>query len=1314
MPTKSPELRAHQEWLGYLQPLGVVVTPPALLSAQAQVHTNIIPLHARFLEWVQEIRLDEDSDPVQAVTDLPGLLSDVFDWRIEDLIGHKDASPLADSLEAALPEYNETLRPTYAVKEVEPEENGSDWLMLIKALDLGTGLDEIPKDGDRGWQASPTDKLERLLRETDIPTGVLFNGTHLRLIYAPKGETSGHLTFPVQAMTEVSGRPIFAGLHLLLAEDRLFSLPRKQRLPAILEESRKYQNVVSTQLSEQVLNALHELLRGFQAANEYSQGELLSEVLRKDPNHVYAGLLTVLLRLVFILYAEDRGLISDDPVYVRHYSIAGLFERLRSDANRYPDTMDQRYGAWAQLLALFRMVHDGAKHGKLHLHERRGYLFNPDRYRFLEGAVYGVGRVMGEAIDPPKVSDGVVFRVLQDLMILDGERISYRNLDVEQIGSVYETMMGFNLEVAEGKSIALKPTKAHGAPVTIDIEALLEEAPGKRAKRIQDRAEQKITGQALKGLKAAKTPEEVVAAIEKKVSPTTPNIIPKAAMVLQPSDERRKSGSHYTPRSLTEPIVQTTLRPVLERLGERPSPEDILDLKICDPAMGSGAFLVEACRQLADKLVEAWHMHDCTPKIPPDEDEFLHAMRLVSQRCLYGVDKNPMAADLAKMSLWLATLARDHPFTFVDHALRHGDSLVGLTKDQIATFQWPGGKQMDLLLPDISERIQAIEALRDEIRSSGDTLDDRALYRKLNDIQDAVNEVRMVGDLAISAFFLGKKKKLREDIREQLVPQVRAWLESGEADAELRGRVDIIREGPRAVVPFHWEIEFPEVFDRKNSGFDAFVGNPPFGGKNTTINSNPPGYLDWLKELHEESHGNADIVAHFFRRTFGLLRQKGALGLVATNTIAQGDTRSTGLRWICQHEGTIYSARRRMKWPGQAAVVVSVVHIGKGQFEGPCILDGKNVPSISAFLFHAGGHDNPVTLVANAGKSFIGSYVLGMGFTFDDTDTKGVASPISEMERLIKKDPRNRERIFPYIGGEEVNSSPTHAHHRYVINFGQMSEEEARQWPDLMAIVEERVKGTRASHSTAEWWHFERYRQELYDAIRGMDRVLVVAQTSNTLGFAFKDTRTVFGHTLVVFPFDRYSFFSTVQSRIHKLWALFFAAKMKDDARYIPSDCFETFPFPVRFESNPKLEEIGQRYYEFRADLMVQNDEGLTKTYNRFHDPDERSADIVKLRELHAEMDRAVLDAYGWTDLEPTHDFLLDYEEEEDEEEASRKRKKPWRYRWPDDFHDEVLARLLELNKERAEEERLAGLSTKTVNRKSAVKKDSKQESLFD
>ena len=238
-------------------------------------------------------------------------------------------------------------------------------------------------------------------------------------------------------------------------------------------------------------------------------------------------------------------------------------------------------------------------------------------------------------------------------------------------------------------------------------------------------------------------------------------------------------------------------------------------------------------------------------------------------------------------------------------------------------------------------------------------------------------------------------------------------------------------------------------------------------------------------------------MAHFFRRAFTLVRDGGTFGLIATNTIAQGDTRFTGLRWICTNGGDVYRARRRAPWPGLAAVVVSVLHVHKGPFTGVRGLDDAMTERITAFLFHRGGHDDPARLAANAGKSFVGSYALGMGFTFDDTDTKGVASPLAHMRRLAL-DPRNAEAIFPYIGGEEVNTSPTHEHHRFIINFrdyplrredlgkswAAAADDQRREWlrlgavpldypgpvaadwPDLLRIVEERVKpGAREGES---------------------------------------------------------------------------------------------------------------------------------------------------------------------------------------------------------------------------------------------------------
>ena len=204
-----------------------------------------------------------------------------------------------------------------------------------------------------------------------------------------------------------------------------------------------------------------------------------------------------------------------------------------------------------------------------------------------------------------------------------------------------------------------------------------------------------------------------------------------------------------------------------------------------------------------------------------------------------------------------------------------------------------------------------------------------------------------------------------------------------------------------------------------------------------------------------------------------------------------------------------------------------------------------------------------------------------------------------------------------------------------------------------------------------------------------LDRIIAInCGATPHLALAFLPARTVFANTLAVFPLDTHAAFCTLQSRPHEIWARFFGSSMKDDLRYTPSDVFETFPFPIGWTADPALEAAGEAYYSFRADLMRGNGEGLTKTYNRFHDADERDPDIARLRELHAGMDRAVLKAYGWSDIDASCEFLLEYEI--DEEQWSSKRKKPWRYRWPDPVRDEVLARLMELNAERAEEERRA------------------------
>ena len=449
--------------------------------------------------------------------------------------------------------------------------------------------------------------------------------------------------------------------------------------------------------------------------------------------------------------------------------------------------------------------------------------------------------------------------------MLDGERLSYRSLDVEQIGSVYEGIMGYTVNRATRISIGVnsKPKGSkHSTTVVVDVEGLLAAKSGDRAKLLKEWANCELAANAAKGVKEAQTIDALIAAIGQRVSGRTKQLLPVGSLYLQPTEERRRSGSHYTPRKLTQPIVENTLRPILAGLGDTPTAAQILDLKVCD---------------------------------------------------------------LAKLSLWLVTLSRDLPFTFLDHALKCGDSLVGRSRRDINAF----GRTESMLAGspigiELDKQELAVKLWRSEIQVQDTRSDAQALEKaeKWRSAESALAGVLLRSDVSIAVFFdgVGKNQQDRETLRREYAGMVQLQPERMVAvSAQLRERV----------VPFNWEIEFPEVFDRENGGFDAIVGNPPFAGRNTTTSGNAQGYPNWLKEMYPESHGNSDLVAFFFRRAFDLLRQQGTFGLIATNTIAQGDTRSTGLRLICNNGGLIYNATRRYKWPGLAAVVVSLVHIWK-------------------------------------------------------------------------------------------------------------------------------------------------------------------------------------------------------------------------------------------------------------------------------------------------------------------------------------------------------------------------------------------------
>lgn len=1293
---RDPDL----EWLDHVPPVGLVVAPTLLKEL------GLSPLRQTPIDTGQvgETVGSELSKP--ALSDPWAFVEQVLGWEARHVAGAPGGPAIPDDLLVALPEHDTTLRPTWAVAELG--EGDRPWQLLVRIE--APGIDPDARNALDGWEATPHQRFERLLRDTGVFSGLLISEREerkdgdvrtypeLRLIYAPRGETSGHQSFPIRPMAMVAGRPMLGGLKLLLDRFRLFSDSDDRRLPALLKRSRDAQALVSTALAEQVLGALHELLRGLDTA----EPALVRELATSRPDHLYEGLLTVLMRLVFVLYAEDRDLLPSRSdarareIYETSYSVRGLYAKLTEDASLNPDTMDERRGGWGGLLALFRLIHKGHRTG--FVQARGGKLFDPDEFPFLEGRA-----TKDEPARILAVSDGCLLRILEGLMTLklrgaERDRLSYRTLDVEQIGSVYETVMGFTVEAAKSGVLAIKAGKNNKTPVFVALDQLLAKKGKDRIKDLKENVGRSLTAAQGKPVEEAKSVEDLVSALDGMVdergSPKK-RVAALGTPILQPTGERRRTGSHYTPRSLTAPIVKYALEPAFARLGPDATPDQVLDVKVCDPAMGSGAFLVEACRALGERLVAAWtRWPETRPTIPADEDEELHARRLVAQRCLYGVDKNPRAVDLARLSLWLATLARDHEFTFLDHALKCGDSLVGLTTSQIAAANWDESKPgLPLFRQLIRDRVAEALKARAEIQSAPDDTMRAIQEARHRTLEVRQAPIRTMADAVISAFFAADKPKPREKNR----ADVESWI-STSSQGEWK-KLDVaassLRQAEQPLPPFHWQIEFPEVFARENSGFDAMIGNPPFLGGKRISEEYGTRYRDWLAMLHSRSTRNIDLIGHFFLRSFVLLRNDGVLGLIGTNTLAQGDTREGSLAIILADGGAISRAEKRVRWPGEAAVVVSVVHIVKGAACSPH-LDGQPVERISAYLVEGDFDSSPSRLAANSGKAFQGSIVLGMGFTFDDeAAAKGTATSLTEMQNIIETDKMCAERIFPYIGGDEINTSPTQAHHRFVINVNDLTidkiEEEFRPLFNILSLLvrpeRQKEKNKKNGPMYYEWWRYWRERPELYRSIRTLPHAFALSRVSAHMSVASVPTNVIFADSCVVFAFATFAPFSVLQSRVHEIWARFFSSTLEERLRYAPSDCFRTFPFPANFEIDGSLEEIGASYHSFRANLMIERNEGLTKIYNRFHARGKSTQEIMRLRAMHGDMDAASLRAYGWHDLadRAAPEFVEQYTDEGKTPKT--------RFDWPASFKDEVLARLIALNAERATAERAAGLT---------------------
>ena len=537
---------------------------------------------------------------------------------------------------------------------------------------------------------------------------------------------------------------------------------------------------------------------------------------------------------------------------------------------------------------------------------------------------------------------------------------------------------------------------------------------------------------------------------------------------------------------------------------------------------------------------------------------------------------------------------------------------------------------------------------------------------------DALADARLLADLVVGAALASKDDSEMEGALIAVEDDIAAMLTDGASGGTAslaRGRLHDVAQrwldSGRVNVsshrkPLHSPLEFPEVF--ASGGFDAIVGNPPFLHGQKITGTLGTSYRQYLVHWLAHARGSGDLVAYFFHRGAALLRDGGELGLLATSTIAEGDTREVGLDQLCDAGFLIHRATRSRPWPGGAAVIIAQVWMRKGAWAGRLELDDQEAKSITSSL-RAGTRaaGKPHRLAANAGQSFRGTIVLGMGFTL---------AP-DEAQALIKRDPRNRDVLFPYLTAQDITSHPQQEASRFVINFFDWPLQRAQTYPECFEIVEQHVRPDReklrgrnaiGTGRANKWWLFASYTKSLYSAIDGLTEVVVLPNTSKHAVPTIVAAEAIFSNSLIVVAGDGWHL-GVLSSTMHWWWAVEWASTMKKEVRYSPTDCFETFPLP---DVTADVKSGARALHSFRKDLMVEREEGLTSVYNRVNSSREQSDEIDHLRALHCELDHAVSNAYGWSDLDLAHDF---YQTEQGV-----------RYTCAPGIGQEILDRLLELN----------------------------------
>ncbi len=918
------------EWLNLIEVSGPFLAAPVLRDVFPQgleaLPSGRAPrLRRTYEEWRDAVDMDD--------LELPALhaawIDDVLVTALEmDETVLRSGATLPEQLTVSMPEHGVTVAPDLAI--VNPT-NADEPLLLIHVYEPDTDL-EATRRFD-GLAITPADRMVALLRATGCPIGVVTNGERWMLVHAPVGAVAGFASWYARLWGQEP--ETLRAFVSLLGIRRLFG-PDKGKLPALYERSLKHQDDVTEALGEQVRRAVEVLVQALDRADQDRNRELLRDV---DPRELYEAGLTVMMRLVFLLSAEERGLLLlGDPRYDSFYAISSLRMQLRADSE---EILERRRSAWSRLLALFRGVYGGIDHPTLRLPALGGSLFDPDRYPFLEGRKKGTSW-RSDPAEPLPIDDRTVLLLLEAIQTFESRTLSYRALDVEQIGHVYEGLLERTVKRVDDVTLELDSrAKAKNPRVTLgEMESARLDGAARVAELLEERSERSES--AIRNALERAADDRLAArlltvcrgdiSLRDRILPYTlllrtdpwgyPLVHHKGAFVVVLGADRRESGTHYTPKSLTEKIVEETLTPVAYRgpaEGKAPedwelkSAEELLDLKICDPAMGSGAFLVQACRWLSDRLVEAWSVTEARGKLidsegrivedsaaegfdPLSQDAEEHvivARRLVAERCLYGVDKNPLAVELAKLSLWLTTMSKGRPFGFLDHNLRSGDSLLGIHDIRQLTelnVSLSGATQFRLFGRKIRSTVESAASIRSKLREIPirDISAVEAMAALDMEARGEVAASKVVADALMGIFLGGRTSDATDFETTILASKVEAALDDN-ADilatikTEARRNLTETDIFSGAHAPFHWPLEFPEVFFREVAGFDCVIGNPPWGA---AVGSR---YKNWISTAYSLV-GDYETALAFCERCHRICAMGGVIALVLPNTILLNDS----------------------------------------------------------------------------------------------------------------------------------------------------------------------------------------------------------------------------------------------------------------------------------------------------------------------------------------------------------------------------------------------------------------------------------------